>query len=306
MWTRRRTGPDEETHLVRVSARSPADTTLRGRQLVAARAVSLVLIGLALSLSAAGFLVVFQRPDLVAAQPVSSALAQAGWSNDALVDAVALLVPMMVCAATGLLIFWRRSDDWMAMFFAVSLITFGAFASRSLYAHKRTNRHCRRSCTKGGHVMPLSIAQIAEANKAVVRRYYEEFWNKGDVAVVEECFAPEVLLDGQYVAWTLWRNGLTAWSRAFPDIQHHVDHLIAERDLVAANIRFTGTHRGVFHQGKWGPWAPTGKAIAIREMNFFRLAAGKIVEFWTAWDATAFAQQLGETNRRRPPRPDTA
>ena len=131
-----------------MSVRSPAGTTLRGRQLVAARAVSLVLIGLALSLSAAGFLVVFQRPDLVAAQPVSSALAQAGWSNDALVDAVALLVPMMVCAATGLLIFWRRSDDWMAMFFAVSLITFGAFASRSLYAHKRTNRHCRRSCTK--------------------------------------------------------------------------------------------------------------------------------------------------------------
>ncbi len=28
--------------------------------------------------------------------------------------------------------------------------------------------------------MPLSIAQIAEANKAVVRRYYEEFWTAWD------------------------------------------------------------------------------------------------------------------------------
>ncbi len=68
----------------------------------------------------------------------------------------------------------------------------------------------------------------AEENKAVVRRYYEEFWNKGDVAVVEECFAPEVLLDGKHVGWASWRDGLTAWLRAFPDIQHHVDHLIAE------------------------------------------------------------------------------
>ena len=46
--------------------------------------------------------------------------------------------------------------------------------------------------------------------------------------VVEECFAPEVLLDGKHVGWASWRDGLTAWLRAFPDIQHHVDHLIAE------------------------------------------------------------------------------
>ena len=132
-----------------------------------------------------------------------------------------------------------------------------------------------------------------EENKAVVRRYFEEFWNKVDLAFIEECFAPEVLIDGQYQDWDGWRDGRTRWLRAFPDLQHHVVHVIAEGDIVAANIHFTGTHRGVLHIGNWGPWAPTGKSIDIKEMNFFRLSEGKITEFWTAWDATSFAQQLG-------------
>jgi steroid delta-isomerase-like uncharacterized protein len=133
----------------------------------------------------------------------------------------------------------------------------------------------------------------ADENKAVVRKYFEEFWNKGDLAFIQECFAPEVLVEGKYLDRDVWRDALSAWLTAFPDIQHHIDQLIAEGDIVAANIRFTGTHRGVFHQGKWGPWAPTGKSIDIREMNFFRLAAGKIAEYGTSWDGGSFKQQLG-------------
>jgi predicted ester cyclase len=47
--------------------------------------------------------------------------------------------------------------------------------------------------------------------------------------------APEVLLNGTYVGWDMWREGLTEWLRAFPDIQHHVDHVIADEDLVAVS-----------------------------------------------------------------------
>ena len=133
----------------------------------------------------------------------------------------------------------------------------------------------------------------AEENKAVVRKYFEEFWNNGDVTVVEECFAPEVLIGGQYQDWDAWRDGLSRWLRAFPDIHHHVDQVVAEGDIVAANVHFTGTHRGVLLIGHWGPWAPTGKVIDMREMNFYRFVEGKIAEFWAAWDETSFAQQLG-------------
>ena len=36
----------------------------------------------------------------------------------------------------------------------------------------------------------------AEENKAIVRRYFEELWNKGDLAFIEECMGPDVLRPG--------------------------------------------------------------------------------------------------------------
>ena len=118
----------------------------------------------------------------------------------------------------------------------------------------------------------------ADENKAVVRRYYEELWNAGDLTVIDECLGPEVLahLDGDdHVSRDGWRDVITLWRRAFPDIHHVVDRLVAEGDIVAANIRFTGTHRGILQLGSWGPWAPTGKAVDVKEANFFRLAGGQ-------------------------------
>jgi predicted ester cyclase len=136
----------------------------------------------------------------------------------------------------------------------------------------------------------------AEENKAVVRRYYEDIWNEGDLTAIEECIGPEGLahFDGEeHVNRDHWRDVITRWRRAFPDIHHVVDHLIAEGDIAAANIRFTGTHRDVYQIGNWEPWAPTGKSVNVKEANFFRLAGGKVVEFWAIWDTTTFARQLG-------------
>jgi len=72
-----------------------------------------------------------------------------------------------------------------------------------------------------------------------------------------------------------------------------VDLFIAEGDIAAAKTHFTGTHRGVYDFGGWGPWPPTGNSIDIKEFIFFRLAGGKIVEMWDSWDDKTFAHQLG-------------
>ena len=133
----------------------------------------------------------------------------------------------------------------------------------------------------------------AEENKAVVRRYFEELWNKGDLAFIEECLGPDVSHAWGHETHESWRVAVSAWLTAFPDFRYHVDELVAEGDTVAANTRLTGTHRGVLQIGTWGPWAPTGKSVDVREANFFRLAGGKVVEIWVAWDTTTFARQLG-------------
>jgi steroid delta-isomerase-like uncharacterized protein len=136
-----------------------------------------------------------------------------------------------------------------------------------------------------------------EENKAVVHRFYEEFWNRGELAVLEDCVAPEVVADTPRGRTTVPRDGLgdavTRWRQAFPDFRFAVDQVVAEGDSVAVNARMTGTHRGVFHWATYGPWEPTGKTIDVREMIFFRLAEGRVVEMSLAWDQLTLARQLG-------------
>jgi predicted ester cyclase len=115
---------------------------------------------------------------------------------------------------------------------------------------------------------------------------------------MDEVAAPEVLAHfemGEDVRVTpdRWRDAITGWREAFPDIRHVVDHLVAEGDTVAAHVHFTGTHRGVYHDGDLGPLKPTGRSVDVREMNFFRLVEGRVVEVWIVWDRIAFARQLG-------------
>ncbi len=90
----------------------------------------------------------------------------------------------------------------------------------------------------------------AEQNKVVLRRYFEELWNKGNLAVIDECIAPGMSLNqDKDVTLERWREALSAWLTALPDFRYHVDLLIAEGDIVAAKTHFTGTHRGVYDLG---------------------------------------------------------
>ena len=116
----------------------------------------------------------------------------------------------------------------------------------------------------------------AEQNKAVLRKYFEELWNKGNLALINELVAPDMSLnEDKHVTLERWREALSAWLTALPDFRYHVDLVIGEGDIVAAKTHFTGTHRGLYNFGAWGPWPPTGNSIDIKEFIFFRLAGGQ-------------------------------
>jgi predicted ester cyclase len=73
-----------------------------------------------------------------------------------------------------------------------------------------------------------------------------------------------------------------------PDVQVEVQHLVAEDDLVVADVTLTGTHQGAL-LGIPGH----GQADQHREMCFFRIQEGKIVARWYIVDGVAAMQQLG-------------
>jgi hypothetical protein len=97
------------------------NTTLRGRWLLAARAGWGAVAALTLGLVTAGVVVAFDRPDLIQGMSTRARFADAGLPDQ--VTNVVFLIVLAAFAATSLLIFWRRSDDWAAMLFALLLMT---------------------------------------------------------------------------------------------------------------------------------------------------------------------------------------
>jgi hypothetical protein len=106
---------------------------LRGRRLLTARVACLAVIVLTLGLAIPGFVVAFQRPELLD-QPELQALVDRLGISMRVVMAAGLLVPMAAVSVVASFLFWRRSDDWMAMLFSVQMLTSIAFTTRSLSA----------------------------------------------------------------------------------------------------------------------------------------------------------------------------
>jgi hypothetical protein len=109
---------------------------LGGHWLLAARTGWIAVAALILGLVTAGFAVGLDRPELIHPQSAQDALAQAGVPGQVTV-VVGLIVPMAVFAATGLVIFWRRSDDWAALLFALTLVTGSGYSMRAVSALQR-------------------------------------------------------------------------------------------------------------------------------------------------------------------------
>lgn len=75
--------------------------------------------------------------------------------------------------------------------------------------------------------------------------------------------------------------------KAFPDLHYTIDSIIAEGDKVALNLSATGTH-----QNEFLGIAASGNRINYKEMFFFRLTNGKIVEGWVVVDVDGVKEQM--------------
>ena len=60
---------------------------------------------------------------------------------------------------------------------------------------------------------------------------------------------------------------------AIPDFHFTIENLVAEGDQVVARFTLSGTYTGSVMGSK-----PSGKAISVRGLTYYRLTNGKIVE----------------------------
>ena len=134
---------------------------------------------------------------------------------------------------------------------------------------------------------------MSDANKNVVRRLFEELWNKGNLPVADELFAqnyshhdsstPEFGRGPESE-----KKRATLYRTAFPALHLTIEDVIAEGETVMARWSCRGTHKGDL-----SGIAPTGKPFTISGISIARFASGKMVEGWVNWDGLGLMQQLG-------------
>lgn len=131
-----------------------------------------------------------------------------------------------------------------------------------------------------------------ERNKALMRRFYEELWSRGNLEAIPELVAEDFVDHQAPIGRTSGREVLAGlvvmWRTGFPDMRETVEDLISEGDKVTGRFLMRGTHRGEFMG-----IAPTGRSVTMSGIDIVRVADGKISEFWYAEQMLELMQQLG-------------
>ena len=132
-----------------------------------------------------------------------------------------------------------------------------------------------------------------EQNKAIVRRYIEVGWSKGDMAVVAEAVAPGYLRHQPNMAMAVESEKdletlIGVYRAGIPDLHIDVQLIVAEADWVATRVHCTG-----HHTGDLAGIPPTGGAVDMYASDFFQMVDGQIVESWHNVDDYGLLAQVG-------------
>jgi steroid delta-isomerase-like uncharacterized protein len=134
--------------------------------------------------------------------------------------------------------------------------------------------------------------QVTSGSEALVRRFYEELWNRWQLAVADEILAEGFAFRGSLGATSSGRNQFKTYVErfraAFPDWHNEVEELFGCGDRVAARLTWSGTHRGQFQDVE-----PTGKRVEYVGAGLFRIAAGRIAAAWIVGDTQELWRTLG-------------
>ena len=128
---------------------------------------------------------------------------------------------------------------------------------------------------------------------AVIRRWCDEGWTKGNVEVADELIHPNFKVHGaggQVVEPGIegLKGLIRAWRTGFPDAVQRVDDIFAVGDKVCVRLTWVGTHLGEFMGVP-----PTGKTVSVGTIGIDRVVDGKVVEGWGELDMLGLMTTIG-------------
>ena len=134
-----------------------------------------------------------------------------------------------------------------------------------------------------------------EEHKIVVRRFYDELWNRWDYGVIGELLTPDIGFHGSLGVREDGHEGFIQYAEmvraAFPDFTNSVEDLIAEGNKVAACLTYRGTHMGEIFGIE-----PTGRRFRYIGTAIFVFRDGLIRNAWVLGDRLELLQQLNQSH----------
>lgn len=138
-----------------------------------------------------------------------------------------------------------------------------------------------------GRNMVDQVADLAE-NKEVIRRFYAEVINGRDLDAIDRLLTEDFSHDGELRGREGQRAAVAVFLDGFSDLEHRIDQILAEGDLVAARQTWTGTHDGEF-----AATAATGRRVEFGSTAVLEVRDGMIAAAWDQVDVAGLMAQLG-------------
>jgi len=132
------------------------------------------------------------------------------------------------------------------------------------------------------------------SNVDLVRRYFDEIANGGNLDAADEIFVSTYKHtdpgspNGGGTGSQAIKDEVNAFRGAFPDLVYDLQETITDGDLILGRWVATGTNTGEFMG-----MPPTGNTVEFAGMTTFRIADGKLAEGWVNRDDLGLLQQLG-------------
>ena len=139
------------------------------------------------------------------------------------------------------------------------------------------------------------VTTPTERNKAAKRRYIEAF-NRRDLSVIGDLFAPEYVLHAtgypEIRGPEQLRKAVAASLDALSGVRLTADDMVAEGDRVATRWTIRARHTGTFMDVP-----ATGRELTFSGTLIDHFVDGKVVEGWETVDMLGLMRQLGAIPR---------
>jgi predicted ester cyclase len=140
---------------------------------------------------------------------------------------------------------------------------------------------------------------ILERNRAVVRRFLDEVSDGGDLSVIDELCASDIV---NHAAREGLQHGIAAFKALMGFIREAQtgrrwteQHYVAEGDLVVV----FGVREGNWQAAEFrGISTPLGGQVSTELAHMFRVRGGRICEHWAVRDDLGMLRQLGALGSR--------